>query len=150
MKLNIRTKVAQDYQTVWQNFNSTLFQALNPPFPPVKLLRFDGSEKGNEVHLELNFILFKQKWVSLIVEQQEVESDQTKEIYFVDKGTQLPFFLKFWKHKHRIIQQGEGAIIADEIEFKSPFLLLDYLLYPTMLLQFAYRKPVYKKYFARK
>ena len=57
MKINVSTPVEQDIQYVWDNFNVKLFQALNPPFPPVKVLRFDGSEKGSEVHLELNFLL---------------------------------------------------------------------------------------------
>ena len=143
MKLIIKTKVEQDIQSVWQGFNEKLFIKLSPPFPPVKLLRFDGSLKGDKVALELNFLLFKQVWESLITEQNE----NKEEIYFVDKGVQLPFFLKKWKHKHRIIKDGEGSIIADEIEFSAPIPGMELLLYPTLWLQFAYRKPIYKKVF---
>ena len=108
------------------------------------MLRFDGSASGDLVSLELNFIFFKQKWTSEIIEDQTDE----KEFYFIDKGIELPFFLKKWTHKHRIIKDGENAIIRDEIEYQAPFLLLTWLLYPAMLLQFAYRKPIYKRIFA--
>lgn len=146
MKITIKTAVNQPMEAVWEGFNENLFAKLAPPFPPVKLLRFDGSEQGNEVHLELNFIFFKQTWVSLITENVKTE----KEIYFIDKGTKLPFFLTFWQHKHRIVKavdmkRGVHSLIIDEIEFESPF---GALLYPALFLQFLYRKPIYKKIFS--
>ncbi|QHT67965.1 hypothetical protein GXP67_15610 [Rhodocytophaga rosea] len=146
MRFIIITPVAMDYQQVAQNFGKSLFQALNPPFPPVKLLRFDGNAKGDEVHLELNFIIFKQVWKSLITEN----NTNSKEIYFVDEGIQLPFFLKYWRHKHRIVNKSSGAAIIDDITFRSSFFLFDFLLYPVLYLQFLYRKPVYKKIFQKK
>jgi hypothetical protein len=64
MRIRITTLVTQNYRQVADRFDQNLFKALNPPFPPVKLLRFDGSRKGDEVHLQLNFLLFKQVWKS--------------------------------------------------------------------------------------
>ncbi|WP_028524030.1 SRPBCC family protein [Runella limosa] len=145
MKLRIQTHVSQPYQVVWQGFNEELFRKLSPPFPPVRVVRFDGCLAGDMVVLELNFLLFKQQWISRITEQQSSES----EIYFVDEGTKLPFFLRFWRHRHRIIhQEAGGTIISDEIEFKTPLWITDYLMYPLLWAQFAYRKPIYKKAFA--
>lgn len=143
MKINISTKVEKSYLEVKEDFNDSLFLKLNPPFPPVKLLRFDGSSKGDIVILELNLLLFKQKWVS------EITDDHTddQEFYFIDEGTTLPFFLKKWKHKHRIIKQEKGTIIKDEIEYQGPVGILTLLLYPVLYLQFLYRKPVYQKIF---
>ncbi len=146
MKITIKTAVNQPIEAVWNGFNESLFTKLAPPFPPVKLLRFDGSEEGDEVHLELNFIFFKQTWVSIITENIKTE----KEIYFIDKGIKLPFFLNFWQHKHRIVKavdmkRGIYSLIIDEIEFGSPFGIL---LYPILFLQFLYRKPIYKKIFS--
>lgn len=143
MNINIETAVGQNYLQVKEGFDESLFTKLSPPFPPVKLLRFDGSKKGDVVTLELDFIVFKQKWTSLITEDLTDEN----EFYFVDKGTELPFFLKEWKHKHRIIKKGSGSIIRDEITFKAKPGFLGILLYPAMFLQFLYRKPIYKKYF---
>ncbi|MBN3581476.1 hypothetical protein JYB64_03690 [Algoriphagus aestuarii] len=146
MKLTIRTQVDQEYLSVKEGFNEILFKKLSPPFPPVKLLRFDGCQKGDLVALELNFLLFRQKWISEITEDQTDDG----EFYFIDKGIELPFFLKSWTHKHRVIQTENGSIIQDEINFEAPFFLLTMLLYPAMLLQFGYRIPVYKNVFKKK
>jgi len=143
MKIIISTRVEQNYLTVKEGFNENLFLLLSPPFPPVRLLRFDGSAKGDTVILELNFLFFNQQWVSEITEDQTDEN----EFYFIDEGVELPFFLKRWKHKHRIIRDGNHSIIRDEIEYQGRFGLMTLLLYPVLLLQFLYRKPIYKKIF---
>ncbi|MEN2280790.1 hypothetical protein AAGF08_01540 [Algoriphagus sp. SE2] len=145
MEIIIKTQVEQDFLSVKEGFDKTLFKKLSPPFPPVKLLRFDGSKKGDLVSLELNFIFFQQKWVSEIIEDKTTE----EEFYFIDQGVELPFFLKYWRHKHRIFKVGENSIIQDEISYKAPFLILTWLLYPAMLLQFGYRIPIYKKIFKK-
>ncbi len=144
MHIKINTLVAMDYRSVAVRFNADLFQALNPPFPPVRLLRFDGSSKGDEVHIELNFIFFKQIWKSLITEN----AITTQEVYFIDEGIKLPFFLTYWRHKHRIVKEGAHTIIIDDITFRTPFLLFDFILYPVLYGQFLYRKPIYRKLFS--
>jgi ligand-binding SRPBCC domain-containing protein len=143
MQIHISTVVSLPPEAVWKGFTAELFTALTPPFPPVRLLRFDGSMPQDEVHLELNFIFFKQRWISIISEQQQ----STQEIYFVDKGTTLPFFLKTWEHKHRLVAHGQGTLIIDQISFSSPWWLSELLLFPALYLQFLWRKPIYKRYF---
>jgi ligand-binding SRPBCC domain-containing protein len=144
MHLHIHTRVKQPYQQVWAGFDETLFRSLAPPFPPVKVLQFDGCLREDVVSLELNFLFFKQQWTSRITDQQTTE----KEIFFVDEGTKLPFFLRYWRHKHRLISTPDGhTVIADEIEFKTPFPLMDYLMYPALWAQFMYRKPIYRRVF---
>ena len=144
MRFTISTNVQKSYKQVFQGFDESLFLALAPPFPKVKLLRFDGCKKGDEVHLELNLIFFKQRWDAEIIESGELEN----ELYFIDKGAQLPFFLKKWKHHHRIIGHENGTSdIVDAIEYTTPFFLFDYLMFPVLYLQFAARKPIYKRLF---
>ncbi len=145
VRILIPTYVRQPIEVVWAGFDETLFRKLSPPFPPATLLRFDGSLPGDEVHVELNFFFFKQTWVSLITGQHE----SPEEIYFVDEGIELPFFLRTWRHKHRIARRGTGSCIIEEIEFRTPFLLMDYLLYPVLYGQFAYRKPIYRRVFGK-
>jgi ligand-binding SRPBCC domain-containing protein len=144
MKLILRTNVNSTFQQVWEGFDETLFRRLSPPFPPVRVVRFDGCLKGDMVELELDFLLFKQRWTSVITEQQAANS----EIYFIDEGVKLPFFLSYWRHRHRIIKDGDHAVIADEIEFRTPFLLTNFLFYPLLYAQFLYRKPIYRKVFS--
>lgn len=143
MNIQISTKVNQSLLNVWEGFNIELFSKLAPPFPPVEVKEFGGCLKGDTVHLQLNFIFFKQDWISAIVDQKQTDS----EIYFIDEGTTLPFFLRYWKHRHRMLKDAENTIIIDDISFKTPSILTDYLFYPLLYLQFLYRKPIYKKVF---
>lgn len=140
MKVTIRSDVNASLQEVKAGFDQDLFLSLNPPFPPVKLLQFDGCKTGDKVVLELNFILFKQQWVSDITAHGESDG----EWYFLDEGTKLPFFLKSWKHRHVVRQKNGGAQIIDDITFTTGTILTDLLFYPALLGQFLYRKPVYK------
>jgi len=150
MHLVLSTSVTQTLPAVWSGFDRTLFDKLSPPFPPVDVVRFDGCLKGDVVHLQLNFFLFKQDWISHIVDQQQSE----QEIYFIDEGTRLPFFLRYWHHRHRLVRisptdAAEQTLIIDDITFRTPFWLMDYLIYPVFWLQFAYRKPIYRRVFNR-
>jgi ligand-binding SRPBCC domain-containing protein len=147
MTINIETSVNQSVAQVWEKFDEKLLMQLSPPFPPVRLISF-GQKIGEKVTLELNFFILRQLWVSKITDFYYT----VNEIYFIDEGEQLPFFLTYWKHKHRIVKNeassdGTGSIIVDEIEFRTPTILTDYIFYPILYLQFLYRKPIYKKIF---
>lgn len=143
VKIKIDTLVSQSLEQVKMGFNDQLFLKLNPPFPKVKLKRFDGCLTGDIVSLELNFIFFKQLWVSEIVEDEST----AETFYFVDKGTEMPFFFKNWRHKHLLSDKGGKTVITDDISYQTPFVILDWLLYPFLYLQFNYRKPIYRKVF---
>ena len=146
MHIIIKTYVEEDLKTVFEGFNQELFLKLKPPGIGLKLLRFDGCEKGNIVQLELNFGLFKQGWTSEVTDMKKSE----EEIFFIDEGEgkNLPFFLKKWKHTHRLLRTGNGTTIVDDIEYQSPF-GLNLLSYPAIWMQMAWRKPIYKKLFRR-
>lgn len=93
--------------------------------------------------MQLNLLLFRQRWTSLIVK----EGITPEEAYFIDEGIRLPFFLSYWRHRHRVLNAGEHAVVVDDIYYQAPFRWLGYLLYPVLWLQFAYRRPVYRKVF---
>ena len=144
MHINIKTFVKKSPAEVFEKFDRDLFVKLKPPGIGLKIIRFDGCNEGDVVELELNFGLFKQKWISRISEFVRTDN----EIYFVDEsyGKDLPFFLKAWKHKHIIKSSEKGTVIIDDINYKSP-LGLNFLSYPAIYFQMWYRKPVYKKEF---
>lgn len=145
MNINLSTFVSEDVPTVFSKFNADLFTDLAPPFPPVKLVRYDGEKTGDVVTIELNFLLFKQQWVSTITEHYE----SVDHSYFIDEGTKLPFFLRKWKHIHTIKKQDNHTVGNDNIYYETPFFLLNYLIYPFLLLQFLYRKPIYRRLFGK-
>lgn len=147
MKLLLKTNVKQPPDQVWAEFNEQLFKQLAPPFPRIRLLRFDGSTTGCTVEVELNFLLFRQIWQSEIIDHGVTE----EEIWFVDRGSKLPFFLKFWLHRHRLLRishgTDSGTQIVDDIEYRTGSVILDYLMYPLMWAQFVYRGPIYRRAF---
>lgn len=146
MRIYISTSVACPIEKVWQGFDENLFKALSPPFPRVLVERFDGCITGHEVHLKLLFPFFPQQWNALIVQHQVSD----KEIFFVDTGTKLPFFLKNWHHKHSIVKiDNANSAIVDDIDFSSGRWITDVVLFPFLWVQFVFRKPIYQKYFKK-
>jgi ligand-binding SRPBCC domain-containing protein len=129
-------------QEVVEGFDQRLFSALNPKWMPMKVLRFDGCAPGDKVQLQIGLPPAKMAWTSEITEAGQ-DSDQW---WFVDEGKALPFFLKHWKHTHRVEAQEGKCRVIDHIsfEFSSPIYRI---LLPLMRKQFAYRKNVYPAYF---
>jgi len=146
MRLQLSTLVDNDFLSVKERFTEDLFLKLNPPFPPVKLNRFDGCAEGDRVELELNFLLFKQQWHSVIVD----DYTSVTEFVFIDEGVKLPFMFTYWRHKHIVRQQGECAEVIDDIICSMPAWIPTFLMKPVLWLQFAYRKPIYRKMLSRK
>lgn len=142
-RIYFKTHVAAPVNKVAAGFNHTLFLRLAPPFPKVDVTRFDGCLKGDEVHLVLNFLLFKQHWHSTIV--QHVHKHDHFE--FVDQGTTLPWPLTFWHHQHIVMAAPRGSYIIDQIYYRAVNRLLGALSYPFLWLLFAYRKPIYRRIF---
>ena len=142
MRILLRSRVRGFYLDVSKSFDRNLFEFLLPPGAKVK--QFDGSKKGDIVHLTFSFP-FKADWVSEIIE----DSISNSECYFIDKGTNLPFGLRNWIHKHRIVKDGNQSIIVDEIEFSTGNRFFDLTYYPGLYLSFLPRKWQYRKYFQK-
>ena len=144
MKLRFSTPVDGHFLVVFEKFDLELFDKLQPPFIPTKIEKYDGNNKGDEVHLDIGLPPLKQKWVSLITDHQKGQ-DQA---FFTDEGTTLPFPLTFWKHQHIVLSQGKNkSLIIDSIEFKAVNKLLELIIFPAISSIFLLRKPVYKSFF---
>ena len=144
MRLRIATPVEQEFRRVFAAFDASLFARLSPPFPRLRVVRFDGCHDGDVYELELDFLVFRQRWRGRVT---EVGSDE-RSCWFVDEGEALPFFLTRWTHRHIVRQAGDGAVIIDDVEYAGPGRLATWLMYPVMWLQFAYRRPIYRRTFA--
>lgn len=145
MFLTLRTRVRSAPAQVLAGFNQALFVQLAPPYPKLRLLRFDGSHQGDRVEIELRSGLSRHRWTSLITEDGQLPDGTC---YFIDEGQELPAPLRFWRHRHLIEPApGGGSVIVDAIEFRTAWRWLDALLYPAMWAQFAYRKPIYRRVF---
>jgi ligand-binding SRPBCC domain-containing protein len=127
---------------VKQGFTLRLFQALNPPWMPAKVLRFDGCSVGDVVRLKLGVWPLNLDWESHITEEKTGEYSW----YFVDEGVVLPFFIKKWRHVHLVESQNGRCRISDQIELAFSSVLWAWVFAPLLRGQFAYRKPIYKKH----
>tara|TARA_R110002049_G_scaffold219020_2_gene390742 strand:- start:606 stop:1028 length:423 start_codon:yes stop_codon:yes gene_type:complete len=138
MNITLRSKVDENLTAVYSRFNGELFKYLLPP--GAQLIEFDGSKKGDIVHLRLPLV---GEWISEITENGASENSY----YFIDEGKKLPFPLKKWKHKHILITSGQQTIIEDNMNFSSGNIIIDVLIYPALLISFLPRVWQYKSYF---
>jgi ligand-binding SRPBCC domain-containing protein len=147
MKITIRTPVQGDHASVFARFTKDLLLQLTPPGLSLNILQYDEpTVVGSIVHLKMRmFGIIRQEWYMHIVEKVE----ETNRSWFTDEGVRLPGFLKFWRHRHLVEQEGDHTVIVDQVEYKGRFGLLSYLLYPIIWLQFAARKPYYRKFFGK-
>ncbi len=143
MKIYLESEVEKKASEVFSLFNKDLFLKLAPPFPPSRLIRFDGSKRGDLVHLQV-WNGGWQDWISEIIADGESENS----FYFVDQGTKLPWPLKEWNHRH-VVKAGldGGSVIVDHIEYSTGSNVLDKMIFPFLKAQFKYRQPIYKKEF---
>lgn len=140
MRIILKTNVQENFRTVFQSFDLVLFKFLLPP--GAELIRFDGSKKGDMVHLKFNFP-FKGEWISVITENRETEDES----YFIDRGEKLPLGIRTWLHKHIVEENGKFSTIIDDIKYSTGNVLLDLLYFLPLYFAFFPRKFLYKKYF---
>lgn len=144
MKIFISTLVSSDFENVAKKFNRDLFLKLTNPLAILKIKRFDGCSKNDEIHLELKVFNKSIEWVSVITASEKTKN----EYYFIDEGRDLPFPLTYWKHTHFIKKETESeTFIIDEIEFRAKTTLLEKAIYPILYSVFLLRKPIYQKEF---
>jgi ligand-binding SRPBCC domain-containing protein len=146
LRIYLETPVAGTPPEIIRRFDQDLFETLAPPGTPVEIVRFEGSHTGDTVHIRLKLAGFiKQDWISKITD----DGSTPERAWFVDEGTQLPFFLSYWRHQHIVEARDGHSVIIDDITYRGSFFLLTWLLYPALYLQFAWRKPIYRKIFGK-
>lgn len=145
MKVQLKAKVQGNYVDVYEKFDIKFFEYLLPAFPKSEIIQFTGSKTGDIVELRFKKPL-NQRWVSDITDHK-IEEDHA---YFVDEGSELPWPLKFWKHKHIIRKvDNSTSIIEDDMQYSTNIKLLDLLMWPVVYLAFRPRKSLYRKYFEK-
>ncbi|MHA8067560.1 hypothetical protein V7S76_12880 [Aquirufa sp. ROCK2-A2] len=141
-KFSIQTDIKANMNHVWKQFDRNLLAKLSPPFPIVKIETFDGCQINDHVALRMDFGIWQTTWSSIIIDNKETENLN----YFTDKGMKMPFGLTFWEHTHGVkMLSASTSAVVDSIEYKSKFVLLDYLLFPLFYGMILYRIPIYKK-----
>ena len=143
MQIRLSTEVKGHYKDVMARFDRQLFEALTPKQGKVEIVAFTGSKKGDRVHLRF-LSPIQADWVSDITEDGANE----QEAYFVDEGVQLPYPLKYWKHRHIVRRLTDhSSLIIDDISYRGPNKLMSLLMYPALWAAFYPRKRIYRSYF---
>lgn len=145
MQLRVATQVKASLDEVRAAFTQELFTALNPPFPPVKLMRYDGNKPGDLVKLSLGPTWLNQQWTSKIIKTEA----SNKHWMFVDLGIELPFFLRSWEHSHEVHDKGTHRLIVDFIQLAGPWWVPDFLLKLLFTALMRYRRPIYQRFFGK-
>lgn len=148
MRFQILTKVRGDHRSVFLKFDQSLLLKLTPPGMKMELIRFQEPDAPNgSIQLRVTILgIIRQDWEN-VFSHYELGPE---ECHFVDEGKVLPFPMRLWRHDHRVLADGpDHAIINDDITFKTTFLLMDWLLFPILWLQFRYRRPIYRRIFGK-
>lgn len=145
-KIRLNTVVLGNYQNIFSCFNLSLFEALKPPGVNLQVIRFDGCNKGDEIHLKVGLLGIKTNWISRIISNHQDE----KECLFIDEGILLPPPLSKWHHRH-IVQKitDKKSRIIDDISYSCRGgSSIETLIWPILWTQFAMRAPVYRRVFS--
>jgi ligand-binding SRPBCC domain-containing protein len=119
---------------------------ISPSFPMVRLISISEVpiQNGSTVIVQLNFILFRIKWVIKITDFIFNEK-------IADLQLEGPF--KFWKHYHIFTAVDEGTIVTDRIDYIPPFGIIGKVLQPLIQFQlnlmFKLRQKKTKTFFER-
>jgi len=145
MRITFVSEVNKPFDWVAGHFDRELFVFLLPPPFVARLVRYDGSDPGNIVHIR--FLLpWRSDWISKIISSKR----SNVAFEFVDIGEKLPFGLKTWKHHHIVKKLTENQTqIIDDMHFSTCCKLFDLVVYPMLFLAFYPRKKQYKKYFEK-
>lgn len=95
----------------WHGRSGAL-ERLLPPWQDVRVITRDGSiRNGDCTVLELGLGPFHQRWTAVHQDYREGES-------FTDVQESGPFAR--WEHCHRVLPDGDGAILEDRIDWALP------------------------------
>lgn len=147
MRLLLTTLVREpDFRRVMAAFDENLFRALAPPFPRLRVVRFDGCRPGDLVQVEMSWLVVRQAWTSHITEAGENEH----EAWFVDEAQPAPWPFRQWRHRHLVgMASGGGTSITEDLTYATASPLFDWLVRPAVWALLAYRKPIYRRWFGK-
>ena len=143
MNYNQKVKIKNiTFEKVSLAFHSIKIVKFLTGFQPVQIIEWSGIENGKMAHFKLWFFGWKNFKV-----KHESYMKSNNELFFIDRGIELPLGVKYWKHKHIIKRNGEGVIIQDLVSFSHANIFMEYLLFPILMFPIIIRKLFYKIYF---
>lgn len=109
-----KTRLPIKKEVAWDFFNDISNLVQITTFPKIKIVSHTGTKRGSVTELDLNFFLFRKKWMLTYIEVEEGE-------FFIDRSDTVPFPFKSWEHTHSFEETGEETVMIDKVKFESYF-----------------------------
>ena len=138
--------VPRPVEEVFQFFSSAEnLQEITPPWVHLRILRVEPNplREGTLLSYALKWGIFPFRWTTEIVVWEPPWR-------FVDVQVEGPY--KLWRHEHRLVADGAGTRICDEVQYELPLGLLGVIAHRVKVQRdveeiFAYRREVIEKRF---
>jgi ligand-binding SRPBCC domain-containing protein len=106
------TTLPHHIDEVWSFFSTAHNLVRISTYPKVSVQSDPAMAEGNLIQLQLNFRLFRLKWLLTIQDVQE-------KCYFIDEAVHVPFPFRGWRHGHYLARVGDCTIMKDKVEFQA-------------------------------
>ena len=136
MNYNQKVKIKNiAFEKVSSAFHSIKLVEFLTSFQPVQIIEWSGIENEKIAYFKLWFFGWKNFKV-----KHESYMKSNNELFFIDRGIELPLGIQHWKHKHIIKRNAEGVIIQDLVSFSHSNIFMEYLLFPILMFPIIIRK----------
>tara|TARA_Y100000590_G_scaffold460227_1_gene619102 strand:- start:455 stop:895 length:441 start_codon:yes stop_codon:yes gene_type:complete len=130
------------FEKATNEFKNINFVKFLTKLQPIKIINWEGIKNNDEAFFKLWFF----GWKNFKVKHINYKFND-KELTFIDYGTELPFGLKSWEHKHILENSRNGIRIIDSLKINHGKKIIGLILYPILIFPIVTRKILYKIYF---
>jgi hypothetical protein len=109
---------------------------------PIRINLWEGIDNNKKA--SFSFWFFGWKTMNVVHEKYLIGKDH---LYFEDRGTELPFGLNLWQHKHTVKPYDNGTVIVDTVLMDDSTPIKKFLIYPIMIFPILIRRVTYKIWF---
>ena len=109
---------------------------------PIRINLWEGIDNNKKA--SFSFWFFGWKTMNVVHEKYLIGKDH---LYFEDRGTELPFGLNLWQHKHTVKPYDNGTVIVDTVLMDDSTPIKKFWIYPIMIFPILIRRVTYKIWF---
>jgi hypothetical protein len=109
---------------------------------PIRINLWEGIDNNKKA--SFSFWFFGWKTMNVVHEKYLIGKDH---LCFEDRGTELPFGLNLWQHKHTVKPYDNGTVIVDTVLMDDSTPIKKFWIYPIMIFPILIRRVTYKIWF---
>ena len=127
---------------VMRSFHDLKFVEFLIAGQPIRINLWEGIDNNKKA--SFSFWFFGWKTINVVHEKYLIGKDH---LYFEDRGTELPFGLNLWQHKHTVKPYDNGTVIVDTVLMDDSTPIKKFWIYPIMIFPILIRRVTYKIWF---